>query len=122
MTQNEHPIKPTSTRIMVLEDSFQYTGRIVIPDKVQRRPTTGMIVAVGEDVGKYKDIGEVDKNTGMPVTTFVATYKVGERVVYGLYAGTVINLKGYPAYRMLTEDEVLGWVIGKVELEGVGTV
>jgi co-chaperonin GroES (HSP10) len=107
-------LRPTSTRIIVKEDPFKYGGRIIVPDNVQRRPTTGVIIAVGEAVGKW--VGEEGG-----ASEFIPTFHVGERVVYGLYSGTVINFKNSPALRCLTEDEVLGWVLTDEELEGVGT-
>ena len=90
---------PAPGRIWVVEDGFKYEGRIVIPEKVQRRPTTGVVKWVGEGV----------------------TYQEGQRVVYGLYSGTVVNFKNSPVYRVLNPDEILGVLEGEAELEGVGT-
>lgn len=106
-------LRPTSTRIIVKEDPFKYGGRIIVPENVQRRPTTGVIIAVGDRVGRWE--GEGDE------AEFKPTFYVGERVVYGLYSGTVINFKNQPAMRCLTEEEILGWVLTDEELEGVGT-
>lgn len=95
-------LDPTPGRIIVQEDAFQAQGRIIVPDTLKRRPTTGKILAVGD--GVYDML------------------KVGERVVYGLYSGTVINFKGQPAFRILGQDEVLSIVRGAdLILEGVGT-
>lgn len=96
-------MRPTPGRIIVVEDSFNYRGRIVIPEQAQRRPTTGKIVAVGVDVSNPDLV-------------------VDAKVVYGLYSGTVINFKEQPAFRILGQDEVLA-VIDDVSLvlEGVGT-
>jgi chaperonin GroES len=95
-------LDPTPGRIIVVEDQFQAQGRIIVPDTLKRRPTTGKILAVGD--GVYDML------------------KVGERVVYGLYSGTVINFKGQPAFRILGQDEVLSIVRGAdLILEGVGT-
>lgn len=96
-------MRPTPGRIIVEEDSFNYGGRIVIPDNAKRRPTTGKIVAVGEEILN-------------PDLT------VGTKVVYGMYSGTVISFKGQPAFRVLGQDEVLAIVYdANLELEGVGT-
>ena len=86
-------------KIWMVEDGFKYEGRIVIPDKVQRRPTTGVVKWNGEGVN----------------------YQVGDRLVYGLYSGTVVNFKNHPVYRVCSPDEILGVVEGDAELEGVGT-
>lgn len=92
-------LRPSAGRVVVKEDAFRYEGRIVIPDKVQRRPTTGVIIEVGEGV---------------------ESYKIGDKVVYGLYSGTVIEFKHHPAYRILGVDEVLAVIEGQAELVGVG--
>jgi len=97
--EKEFYIIPAPGRIWLVEDGFKYEGRIVIPDKVQRRPTTGTVRWVGEGVN----------------------YVEGQRLVYGLYSGTVVNFKNHPVYRVLNPDEVLGVVEGVAELEGVGT-
>lgn len=104
--QVNHPdvafyLQPTPGRIVVVEDQFQAQGTIIIPDTLKRRPTTGKILAVGDNV--------YDMLT------------VGTRVVYGLYSGTVINFKDQPAFRILGQDEVLSVVRGAdLILEGVG--
>jgi len=98
-------LKPKPGRILVIEDSFRYEGRIVIPDKIQRRPTTGVIAKIG---------------SGIPEED----YPIGERIVYGLYSGTVINIRGDKhIYRsLLPEDVLCGIEEGEdVEIEGVGT-
>jgi len=92
-------IVPAPGRIWLVEDGFKYEGRIVIPEKVQRRPTTGVVKWIGEGVN----------------------YEVGQRLVYGLYSGTVVNFKNQPVFRVCNTDEILGVVEGEAELEGVGT-
>lgn len=95
-------LEPTPGRIVVQEDQFVERSRIITPDSAKRRPTTGKILAVGDNV--YDML------------------KIGERVVYGLYSGTVINFKDQPAFRILGQDEVLSVVRGAdLVLEGVGT-
>lgn len=88
-------------RMIVREDDFQYEGRIIIPDSSERRPTTGVIIAVGANL-------EWDK------------LKKGAKVVYGMYSGTVINIRHQPVLRILGEAEILTIVEGEVTLEGVG--
>lgn len=93
---------PTPGRIIVQEDIFQERSRIITPDTAKRRPTTGKILAVGENV--------------YPMLV------VGTRVIYGLYSGTVISFKDQPAFRILGQDEVLSIVENAdLILEGVGT-
>ena len=92
---------PTPGRIVVQEDVFQERGRIITPETAKRRPTTGKVLAVGENV--YPMI------------------KIGIRVIYGLYSGTVISFKDQPAFRILGQDEVLSVVENAdLILEGVG--
>jgi co-chaperonin GroES (HSP10) len=100
VSEQRFSIKPSAGRIWILEDGFRYEGRIVIPEKVQKRPTTGTIKWIGSGVENYSE---------------------GDRVVYGLYSGTVVNFKNMPTYRVLSPDEILGTLVGDAELEGVGT-
>jgi co-chaperonin GroES (HSP10) len=106
-------LKATPGRIIVKEDEFSYKGRIIIPDKTQRRPTTGTVIDVGEGVGKFEyDNGEPGE--------WIPLFSRGDRLVYGVYSGTVLNFKGQPAYRVLGQDEILAVMHGEAELEGVG--
>jgi co-chaperonin GroES (HSP10) len=91
---------PSLGRVIVQEDDFNYAGRIIIPDKAQRRPTVGKIIAIASDIVEWE---------------------LGQKIVYGLYSGTVINFKGAPAFRILGRDEILAIVTGNPVLEGVGT-
>lgn len=118
------PIRPTSMRIIVKEDGFKYTGRLIVPDNVQRRPTSGIVEAVGDKVGRLEYEQSKPAIIGEEVEmkeVFVPTFKIGDHVVYGLYSGTVINFKGFPTYRSLSEEEIIGWLPTEIELEGVGT-
>lgn len=101
-------LHPFGARIIVQGDSpLEKVGRIFTPQKVQRAPTTGVILEIGPDVPA--DI-----------------YQVGMRVAYGMYSGTVLTFKGWDpksriSFRMLGLDEILGWVDqNSPELEGVG--
>jgi chaperonin GroES len=80
-------IEPKVGKIVIMEDAFTYSGRLVIPENAKRRPTTGRVMKIGEGV------------TGV---------KVGERVVYTQFGGTLIEFRNAPAYRILSPDEVLG--------------
>ena len=97
-------LEPMPGHILVEVDGFKQQGRIIIPENVQRRPTTGTIVAKGLDV--------------------LDLLEIGLRVVFGLYSGTVIDFKGQPHYRALRADEILCVITEEapkdLELEGVG--
>jgi co-chaperonin GroES (HSP10) len=92
-------LKPYPNRIIVLIDSFSYQGRIIVPDKAKRSPTTGKIVSIGSEVRAR------------------GVVKVGQTVVYGLYSGTALKFKGIPVLRVLTEDEIFCEKEGTAEVE-----
>jgi co-chaperonin GroES (HSP10) len=99
-------VHPTAGRIIVQEDeALSQVGMIIIPDKVKKRPTTGVILEVGA--------GVVD-------------FEVGQKICYGLYSGTVLTFKGWDPktrinFRLLNVDEILAYVDQQApELEGVG--
>lgn len=76
-------IKPLSDRVVIspLENAEEKVGSIYIPDTAKEKPQEGEIVAVGP--GKTED-GQL----------IAMTVKVGDRVLYGKYAGTEIKKDG----------------------------
>jgi co-chaperonin GroES (HSP10) len=107
MKPGEQFIHPSAGRVLIQEDvALGKVGKIWVPDKVQKRPTTGTILEVGKGVEDYV---------------------AGQKIVYGLYSGTVLTYKGWDPktrinFRMLSVEEILGWQDEKApELEGVGT-
>jgi co-chaperonin GroES (HSP10) len=81
-------------------------GGLVIAEKSQRRPTTGKIVSSGSMVG-FKLIGDTYQK--------MESYKVGDRVMYGSFAGHSIDLddKGKSVVlRILHDTEILSEVAG----------
>ena len=66
-------------------------GGIIIPDTAKEKPQKGTIIAVGP--GKKKD---------EPMTV-----KVGDKVLYGKYAGTEITIDG-KEYLIMRQDDVFG--------------
>lgn len=73
--------------LLVKIDSFQYKGKIIIPDQAKRQPTKGIVVAVASDI---TDI------------------KVGDRVLYSQFAGYLLKFGDTPICRCLGYAEVLG--------------
>ena len=67
------------------------TGGIIIPDTAKEKPQKGSIIAVGP--GKKKD---------EPMTV-----KVGDKVLYGKYAGTEITIEG-KEYLIMRQDDIFG--------------
>lgn len=96
-------IKPLGNRVLVQRSTVKSTkGGILLPDTAQEKPKEGEVLAVGP--GKMNDRGEVE-----PLNV-----KVGDRVIFGSYAGTEVKgMNDDKEYLLLGEDEILGIVIGK---------
>jgi len=90
-------IRPLHDRIIVerVEEETKTAGGLIIPDTAKEKPQRGVIIAVGK--GKVADDGKL---IGMDV-------KVGDKVLFGKYAGTEIKLDG-KEYLMMREDDILG--------------
>ena len=90
-------IVPLQDRVLVqpiLEKEVQ-KGGIIIPDSAKEKPIEGRVKAVGE--GKISENGTRTK----------LTVKVGDKVLYGKYAGTEIKVDG-DDYLLMREDDILG--------------
>ncbi len=90
-------LRPLQDRIIVkrLEEETKTAGGIFIPETAKEKPQKGEIVAVGN--GKKTDDGKV-----IPIDL-----KVGEKVLFGKYAGTEIKIEG-EEYLIMREDDILG--------------
>ena len=90
-------IRPLHDRIVVkrLEEERKTASGIVIPDTAAEKPDTGEVVAVG--TGKLTDDGKV-----IPIEV-----KVGDKVLFGKYAGQTVKVKGEELL-VLREDDVMG--------------
>jgi len=93
-------IRPLHDRILVkrVEEETTTKGGIIIPDTAKEKPQEGRVVAVGS--GKLLEDGSV-----RPLDV-----KTGDRVLFGKYAGSEVNLDG-EEHVILREDDVLA-VIG----------
>ena len=90
-------IRPLQDRVLVqpiLEKEVQ-KGGIIIPDSAKEKPIEGRVKAVGE--GKLNENGSRTK----------LAVKVGDKVLYGKYAGTEIKVDG-DDYLLMREDDILG--------------
>jgi chaperonin GroES len=87
-------IKPLHDRVIVsrIEEQETTKGGIIIPDTAKEKPAEGKIVAVGD--GKTLENGEKQ----------ALVVKVGDRVLFGKYAGTEINIDGEEHLIMREED------------------
>ena len=95
-------IKPLYDKVLVerLQAEEKTAGGIVLPDTAKEKPTEGRVVATGG--GRVAD----DGNAVEP------TVKVGDRVLFGSYAGTDIKEEG-KEYLILDESEILAVVDDK---------
>ncbi|MDR2195699.1 MAG: co-chaperone GroES [Gallionellaceae bacterium] len=92
-------VRPLHDRVIVkrLEEERKTASGIVIPDAATEKPDQGEIVAVGD--GK---IGEDGKTRPMNV-------KVGDKVLFGKYAGQSFKMDGVE-YMTMREDDIIGVV------------
>lgn len=89
-------IQPLADRVVVqaLEETEQMRGGLYIPDTAKEKPQQGTIVAVGP--GKLSEEG----------TRITPDVKVGQRVLYGKYSGTEVNVDN-EEYLILRESDIL---------------
>ena len=90
-------LKPLQDRILVqrVEEKTTTKGGIIIPDTAKEKPAEGKVIAVGE--GKAADDGKK-----IPLEV-----KKGDRVLFGKYAGTEVQIDG-EEYLIMREDDILG--------------
>ena len=90
-------IRPLQDRILVqrIEEEETTKGGIIIPDSAKEKPQEGRVVAVGN--GKVLEDG----------STQPLDVKKGDRLLFGKYAGTEVNLDG-DEHLIIREDDVLG--------------
>jgi chaperonin GroES len=90
-------VKPLYDRLLIkrVEEKEAKHGGIIIPDTAKEKPMEGKVIAVGS--------GRVEKDgKQIPLTV-----KVGDRVLFGKYAGTEIKIDD-KEHVILREDEILG--------------
>jgi len=92
-------LRPMHDRLIVkrIEETQTTPGGIVIPDSAKEKPMEGEVVAVGK--GKRDEAGKL---VAMDV-------KQGDRVLFGKYAGTDIQIEG-EEHLILREDDILAIV------------
>jgi len=92
-------IKPLYDRVIVsrIEEQDTTKGGIIIPDTAKEKPAEGKITAVGD--GKTLENGEKQ----------ALIVKVGDRVLFGKYAGTEINIDGEEQL-IMREDDIIAIV------------
>ena len=87
-------IRPLHDRVIVkrLESERTTAAGIVIPDSAGEKPDQGEVLAVGP--GKRDDSGKI-----IPMDV-----KVGDRVLFGKYAGQTVKVDGEELLVMREED------------------
>lgn len=94
-------IKPLHDRAVIrrLEEQRTSPGGIVIPDSAAEKPIRGEVIAVGK--GKILENGDV-----RPMDV-----KVGDKVLFGKYAGTEIKVDGEELV-VMREDDIMAVIEG----------
>ena len=87
-------IRPLHDRVIVkrMEEERKTASGIVIPDTAAEKPDQGEVLAVGP--GKKDDHGKI-----IPMDV-----KVGDRVLFGKYAGQGVKVEGEEVLVMREED------------------
>ena len=92
-------LKPLADRIVVKQASEEDKTKsgLVVPDTAKEKPQEGKVIAVGS--GELLDDGTVK----------ALQVKVGDKILYGKYAGTEVRIEGED-YLILRQDDVLAVV------------
>jgi chaperonin GroES len=94
-------IRPLHDRVVIrrMEEERTSAGGIVIPDSATEKPVRGEVIAAGN--GKVLDNGE---KRALDV-------KVGDKVLFGKYAGTEIKVEGEDLL-VMREDDIVAVIEG----------
>ena len=89
-------LKPLSDRVVVEPAAAEEksSGGIILPDTAQEKPQQGTVVATGP--GKVSDSGTLVK----------MSVKSGDKILYGKYSGTEVNVAGTD-YIIMRESDIL---------------
>jgi chaperonin GroES len=82
-TKAKVKVVPLADRVAIrpLEETETMKGGLYIPDTAKEKPIQGEVIAVGA--------GRLEKGERVPMEL-----KIGDRVVYGKYSGTQVDLDG----------------------------
>ena len=92
-------IRPLHDRVIVrrMEEERTSAGGIVIPDSATEKPAQGEVLAAGK--------GKINENGGVhPLDV-----KVGDKVLFGKYAGTEVKVEGEELL-VMREEDIMGVV------------
>ena len=98
-TATKTKLRPLHDRILIkrLEEGDVRHGSIIIPDTAKEKPQEGRVIAVG--TGKMTDDGKK-----LPLAL-----KAGDRILFGKYSGSEVQLGG-KEYLIMKEEDVFGIV------------
>jgi chaperonin GroES len=89
-------IKPLGPRVLVKRSKAHASkGGILLPDSAQEKPREGEVIAAGP--GKTNESGQLE-----PIAV-----RVGDRILFGSYAGTEVKHDD-EEYLILSEEDILG--------------
>jgi chaperonin GroES len=94
-------LRPLHDRVIVrrMEEETTSPGGIVIPDNAAEKPSRGEIIAAGD--GKVTDSGDIR----------ALAVKVGDKVLFGKYAGTEVKVEGEELL-VMREDDIVAVIEG----------
>ena len=89
-------IRPLHDRVIVkrMEEERTTSGGIVIPDAATEKPIKGEVIAAGN--GKILENGDIR----------ALDVKVGDKVLFGKYAGTEVKVEGEELL-VMKEDDIM---------------
>jgi chaperonin GroES len=92
-------VRPLHDRVIVkrMEEEEKTKGGIIIPDTAKEKPVEGKVIAVGD--GKLADDGKK-----IPLEV-----KAGDKILFGKYAGTEIQIDG-EEHLIMREDDIIAIV------------
>ena len=90
-------IRPLQDRVIVkrIAEEEKTKGGIIIPDTAKEKPQEGRVVAVGK--GKVNEDGKI-----IPLDV-----KVNDRILFGKYSGSEVNIDG-EEHLIMREEDILG--------------
>ena len=96
--------RPLHDRILVrrVESEEKTKGGIIIPDAAKEKPQEGEVIAVGP--GARNEAGQIQ----------ALDVKVGDRILFGKWSGTEININGEDLL-IMKESDVMGIIEAQAE-------
>jgi len=90
-------MRPLGDRVIVrrVEEETKTAGGIYIPDSATEKPSEGEVLAIGK--GRITDSGD----------TIPMNVSVGDKIVFGKYAGSEVKVDGED-YLIMKEEDILG--------------